>query len=73
MAVVKTIKQKKTYVQFFENTTGFHFPVNISKLKKKDLKWKYTFWHNSFFNPSLNENIEILNFTPIKTEIKIII
>ena len=69
----KILKQKKTYVQFFENTTGFHFPVNISKLKKTDLKWKYTFWHNSFFNHSLNENIEILNFTPIKTGIKIII
>ena len=69
----KILKQKKTYVQFFENTTGFHFPINISKLKKTDLKWKYTFWHNSFFNPSLNENIEILNFTPIKTGIKKII
>ena len=58
--------------EFFENTTGFHFPVNISKLKKTDPKWQYTFWHNSFFNPSINENIEILNFSPIKTGIKII-
>ena len=64
------LKQKKTNVQFFENTTGFHFPVNITKLKKTDPKWKYTFCHNSFFNLSLNENIEILNFSPIKTGIK---
>ena len=68
----KILKQKKINVQFFENTIGFHFPVNVSKLKKTDSKWKYTFWHNSFFNPSLNENIEILNFSPIKTGIKII-
>ena len=68
----KILKQKKTNVQFFENTTGFHFPVNITKLKKTDSKWKYTFFHNSFFNPSLNENIEILRFSPIKAGIKII-
>jgi len=68
----KILKQKKINVQFFENTTGFHFSVNVCKLKKTDPKWKYTFWHNSFFNPSLNENIEILNFSPIKIGIKII-
>ncbi len=70
--VKKILKQKKTNVQFFENKTGFYFPVNITKLKKIDPKWKYTYFHNSFFNPSLNENIEILNFSPIKTGIKII-
>ena len=64
------LKQKITNVQFFEKTAGFHFPVNITKLKKTDPKWKYTFCHNFFFNPSLNENIEILNFSPIKTEMK---
>ena len=39
-----------------------------SKLKKSDAKWQYTFWHNRFFNPALNENIEILNFSPKKQE-----
>ena len=52
------IKKKKVIAQFFERETGFNFVVNISKLKKNDIKWQYTFWHNRFFNPTLNENIE---------------
>ena len=39
----KILKQKKTYVQFFENTTGFHFPVNISKFKKNRPKMEVYF------------------------------
>ena len=39
-------------------------------LKKIDIKWQYTFLHNRFFNPTLNENIEILNFSPVKTGLK---
>ena len=66
----KIIKKKKLNTQFFERDTGFYFPVNINKLKKNDAKWKYTFFHNFFFNPNLNENIEIIHFSPIKTELK---
>ena len=64
------IKKKKVNVQFFERQTGFNFIVNISKLKKNDAKWQYTFWHNRFFNHNLNENIEILIFSPVKTGLK---
>ena len=66
----KLLKIKKFNVQFFERETGFQFPVTISKLKKNDANWQYTFWHNSFFNPALNENIEILYFNGAKEEIK---
>ena len=69
---LKIIKKKKLIAQFFERETGFYFPVNITKLKKNNAKWKYTFWHNFFFNPYLNENIEIVHFSPIKNEIKTI-
>jgi len=62
--------KKKLSVQFFERGTGFHFQVNVSRLKKVESKWKYTYWHNSFFNSNLNENIEIFHFIPIKNEIK---
>ena len=64
------LKKKIVDVQFFEKETGFNFKVNISKLKKTDAKWQYTFWHNSFFNTNLNEKIEILNFKPTKIELK---
>ena len=66
----KLLKIKKFNVQFFEIETGFQFPVTISKLKKNDANWQYTFWHNSFFNPALNENIEILYFYAAKEKIK---
>ena len=66
----KLIKIKKSNVQFFEKETGFRFPVTIRKLKKNDPKWQYTFWHNFIFNPSLNENIEILYFSSVKASIK---
>ena len=66
----KLIKLKKSNIQFFEKETGFHFPVNIRKLKKTDPKWQYTFWHNFFFNPTLNENIEVLFFSPLKANLK---
>ena len=66
----KLLKIKKFNVQFFERETGFQFPVTISKLKKNDANWQYTFWHNSFFNPALNENIEILYFNAAKEKIK---
>ena len=66
----KLLKIKKFNVQFFERETGFQFPVTISKLKKNDANWQYTFWHNSFFNPALNESIEILYFNGAKEEIK---
>ena len=63
----KLLKKKKCIVEFFERDTGFHFPVHISKLKKTDTKWMYTFWHNSFFNSELTNNIDILYFSPEKT------
>ena len=66
----KILKKKKCSVQFFERDTGFNFSVIVSKLKKKDIKWMFTFWHNSFFNHELNENIDILHFTPDKSELK---
>ena len=66
----KLLNLKKSNVQFFEKETGFQFPITIKKLKKTDPKWKYTFYHNFFFNPSLNENIEILFFSPLKTNLK---
>ena len=66
----KLLKIKKSYVQFFERDSGFLFPVTISKLKKNDSKWQYTFWHNFFFNPALNEDIEILYFNAEKEKIK---
>ena len=68
--VKNLLKKKKVKAQFFERETGFNFIVNVSRLKKSDIKWQYTFWHNRFFNPALNENIEILNFSPEKTGIK---
>ena len=65
--IKKILKKKKCIVEFFERDTGFYFPVYISKLKKTDTKWLYTFWHNSFFNNELNNNIDILYFNPEKT------
>ena len=65
----KLLKKKKVDVQFFERESGFNFKVNINKLTKTDPKWQYTFWHNFFFNPALNENIEILFFSPLKNQL----
>ena len=67
----KLVKLKKSNVQFFERDTGFDFSVKIKKLKKTDSEWQCTFWHNLMFNPSLNDNIEVLMFIPVKTELKI--
>ncbi len=66
----KLLKLKKCNVQFFERDSGFLFPVSIRKLKKNDSKWQYTFCHNFFFNPALNENIEILYFKAEKEKTK---
>ena len=60
----KILNKKKLTVQFFEHTTGFNFSVNVSKLKKNEPEWMYTFYHNSFFNTDLRNNIEILLFIP---------
>ena len=68
--VINLKPSKKYNVQFFERDTGFDFPVKIKKLKKSDSEWQCTFWHNLMFNPSLNDNIEVLLFTPVKTELK---
>ena len=54
-------------MQFFERDTGFNFNVSVSKLNRTDAKWIYTFWHNSFFNPELNKDIDILYFNPNKS------
>ena len=67
--IKKILNKKKCIVEFFERDTGFHFPVYISKLKKTDIKWMYTFWHNSFFNSELTNNIDILYFSPEKTRL----
>ena len=58
------LKKKKLNVQFFESSTGFNFEVNVIKLKKNDPIWRFTFYHNRFFNSSLDDNIEILFFNP---------
>ena len=65
----KILKNKKCNVQFFERDTGFNFAVSVSKLKKTDSNWSYTFWHNKFFNPELNEELDILYFCPDKSEL----
>jgi len=70
--VKNLLKLKKINVQFFERETGFNFPVTVTKLKKTNDKWKYTFYHNSFFNINLTEDIEIVNFSPDKTGLKIL-
>tara|TARA_Y100000590_G_scaffold385513_1_gene457671 strand:- start:102 stop:647 length:546 start_codon:yes stop_codon:yes gene_type:complete len=64
------LKKRKFNVQFFESPTGFNFKVNVKKLKKNDPIWKFTFYHNCFFNSSLDENIEILFFKPDKISFK---
>ena len=66
----KILKKKKCNVQFFEQETGFNFAVSVFKLNKSDSKWLYTFCHNTFFNPGLNEEIDILHFCPDKSELK---
>ena len=69
--MVKTLlKKRKLNVQFFESTIGFNFTVNVQKLKKNDTIWKFTFYHNCFFNSSLDENIEILFFIPDRISFK---
>ena len=69
--VAKKILNKKICdVQFLEKDIGFNFSVYVSKLNRKDVKWMYTFWHNIFFNPELNENIDILYFNPEKKFLK---
>jgi hypothetical protein len=57
-------------VQFFEYDTGFHFTTTVTKLKRSNSKWMYTFFHNFLFNPELNENIDILYFKPDKAGFK---
>ena len=64
------LKKRKLNVQFFETRTGFNFNVIVKKLKKNDPIWKFTFYHNYFFNSSLNDNIEILFFKPDKMACK---
>ncbi len=64
------LKKRKLNVQFFQSPIGFNFSVNVKKLKKKDPIWKFTFFHNCFFNSSLDENIEILFFKPEKISFK---
>jgi len=64
------IKKKKVSAQFFERNSGFNFAVDVTRLKKNNSKWQYTFWHNRFFNPALNDDIDILNFSPVKTGLK---
>ena len=66
----KILMKKKCNVQFFERDTGFNFSVSVFKLNKTDSKWWYTFWHNTFFNPGLNEELDILYFCPDKSELK---
>ena len=68
--VKNLLKLKKINVQFFERETGFNFTVKVTKLKKANDKWKYTFYHNAFFNVNLTEDIEILNFSPNKLGLK---
>ena len=64
------LKKRKLNVQFFESPNGYNFEVNVIKLKKNDPIWKFTFYHNCFFNSSLDENIEILLFKPEKISFK---
>ena len=68
--VKNLLKKRKLNVQFFETRTGFNFNVIVKKLKKNDPIWKFTFYHNYFFNSSLNDNIEILFFKPDKIACK---
>ena len=68
--VKNLLKKRKLNVQFFESPSGYNFKVNIKKLKKTDPIWKFTYYHNCFFNSSLDENIEILLFNPDKISFK---
>jgi hypothetical protein len=68
---LKILNSKKSFqAQFFERETGFDFPLKVQKLAKTKNEWKFTFWHNFLFNPSLNENVEIFLFSPDKSGLK---
>ena len=68
---LKLLVSKKSFqAQFFERETGFDFPLKVQKLSKNRSEWKFTFWHNFLFNPSLNENVEIFLFSPEKSGLK---
>tara|TARA_Y100000741_G_C18165535_1_gene522999 strand:+ start:219 stop:749 length:531 start_codon:yes stop_codon:yes gene_type:complete len=66
----KLLKKRKLSVQFFESNIGYNFDVHVRKLKKNDPIWKFTYYHNCFFNSSLDSNIEILLFKPNKAGFK---
>ena len=68
--VKNLLKKRKLNVHFLESTIGYNFKVNVKKLKKNDPIWKFTYYHNCFFNTSLDENIDILFFKPDKISFK---
>ena len=42
----------------------FLIPSSVGVLKKKELEYEFTFWHNYLFNPNLSPEINIIYFRP---------
>ena len=57
-------KQEKCYLDFFYQNQSFKLSCRVKELKKEDMEYQFTFWHNFLFNPNLLPESRVLTFRP---------
>jgi len=63
--IVKALmKNQYCLLAFDYQQQKFLIPSSVGVLKKKDLEYEFTFWHNYLFNPHLSPEINIISFRP---------
>ena len=42
----------------------YHLTCRVDRLAKSDAGYRFTYWHNSLFNPSIPGDVQVLRFKP---------
>ena len=60
----KIKKHKKCFLDFFYQKQYFRISCSVKELKKDDMDYQFTFWHNFLFNSNLSPESRVLTFRP---------
>jgi len=58
------VRLKRCLLHFEQSSQSYRLPCGVKSLKTDDPAFQATFWHNSFFNPNLASDVQVLSFRP---------
>ena len=64
LTATNILEEKKILLEFDYQNQLFKFFCFVDELKKEDLGYQFTYWHNFLFNPNISPESRVLIFRP---------